>query len=69
MDKKIQLNDRQSNWLFEVLSTYQWWTNEHMTDSEYIRMDDIHKTGYYFDWDRTMLNSIRTKWIEHNPYK
>lgn len=50
--------DNDGRWLYQV----GW------GDREYIRLFDILRDGKYFEWDKSMLNEMRKRWLVGNIF-
>ena len=52
-------------WILEE-NTY-WLYEVGYGDKEYIRLNHILMDDKYFDFDKGMLNDIRSTWLQHRP--
>jgi len=62
-EERIELKKEQRRMLEELLGKGNIFADMGFKDVHYVLIDTICKDGYYFPWDRTVLNEIREKYI------
>lgn len=62
-EEKIELKKEQRRMLETLLSRGNLFADMGFKDTHYILIDTVCKDGYYFPWDREILNKIRERYI------
>lgn len=61
--ESIELKDKQREMLEELLKKSNIFSAMGFGDEHYVMIHSICERGYYFPWDREVLNRIREKYI------
>ena len=62
-EERIELKREQREMLEELLQKSNIFSAMGFKDTHYVLIDTICKDGYYFPWDREILNKIRERYI------